>query len=46
VTDDGNDRISARDSTFDVVGCGRGRDVVIADRRDLVGADCELVSHR
>ncbi len=41
---DGDDRISARDGAFDVVGCGPGRDSVVADRRDLVGADCELVS--
>jgi Tol biopolymer transport system component len=37
----GDDRIDSRDRAFDVVGCGSGQDVVIADRRDLVGEDCE-----
>jgi hypothetical protein len=41
---DDNDRIEARDGDFDVVGCGAGRDVVVADRGDLVGVDCERVS--
>lgn len=40
----GNDRIDARDGAFDVVGCGSGGDTVLADRRDLVGEDCERVS--
>ena len=40
---DGNDRIEARDGAFDVVGCGSGSDTVVADRRDLVGEDCERV---
>jgi TolB protein len=43
---DGDDRMEARDGAFDVVGCGAGRDTVVADRRDLVGADCEVVSRR
>jgi Tol biopolymer transport system component len=37
----GDDRIHSRDGAFDVVGCGPGRDTVLADRRDLVGEDCE-----
>jgi dipeptidyl aminopeptidase/acylaminoacyl peptidase len=37
----GDDRIDSRDGAFDVVGCGTGRDTVLADRRDLVGEDCE-----
>jgi TolB protein len=41
---EGDDSIDARDGAFDVVGCGPGRDAVRADRRDLVGADCERVS--
>ena len=41
---DGDDAIDARDRGFDVVGCGSGRDTVRADRVDLVGVDCELVS--
>ena len=40
----GNDRIDARDGVFDVIGCGEGRDTVVADRSDLVGVDCERVS--
>jgi hypothetical protein len=41
---DGDDAIEARDGAFDVVGCGPGRDTVAADRRDLVGVDCERVA--
>jgi Tol biopolymer transport system component len=39
----GDDVIDARDGTFDVVGCGAGRDTVTADRGDLVGVDCERI---
>jgi Tol biopolymer transport system component len=39
----GADRIVARDEAFDVVGCGAGRDTVVADDDDLVGVDCERV---
>jgi Ca2+-binding RTX toxin-like protein len=42
----GNDRFLARNGSFDVIGCGPGRDTVIADRIDLVGPDCERVSRR
>jgi dipeptidyl aminopeptidase/acylaminoacyl peptidase len=42
----GNDRLLARDGEFDVIGCGAGRDTVIADRADLVGRDCERVSRQ
>ena len=38
------DRIVARDGAFDVVGCGGGNDLVVADRRDFVGIDCERVT--
>ena len=41
----GNDTFHARDSRFDVIGCGPGLDTVHADRRDLVGKDCERVTH-
>jgi dipeptidyl aminopeptidase/acylaminoacyl peptidase len=44
--EDGNDRFIARDGEFDVVGCGAGRDSVVADRGDLVGRDCEHVRRR
>jgi Tol biopolymer transport system component len=40
----GNDRIDTRDGIFDVIGCGEGRDTVVADGADLVGVDCERVS--
>jgi hypothetical protein len=43
---DGADSIDARGGGFDVVGCGAGRDRVRADRRDLVGVDCEQVARR
>jgi TolB protein len=43
---EGDDRIDARGGGFDVVGCGPGIDRVLADRRDLVGVDCEQVSRR
>jgi Ca2+-binding RTX toxin-like protein len=42
--EEGEDSFFARDGEFDVVGCGAGRDTVVADRRDLVGTDCERVS--
>jgi Tol biopolymer transport system component len=40
---DGNDSLRSRDGSFDVVGCGAGRDEVVADRVDLLGVDCERV---
>ena len=43
---EGGDRIDARGGGFDIVGCGPGIDRVLADRRDLVGVDCEQVSRR
>ena len=43
---EGNDVIGARDASFDVVGCGPGRDDVFADRVDLVGVDCERIRRR
>ena len=39
----GDDVLRASDGAFDVVGCGPGVDLVVADRRDLVGVDCERV---
>ena len=39
------DRIAARDGTRDVVDCGRGRDVAVVDRRDVVRR-CETVRRR
>jgi Tol biopolymer transport system component len=40
---EGNDSLRSRDGSFDIVGCGAGRDDVVADRVDLVGFDCERV---
>ena len=42
----GHDSLRSRDGSFDVVGCGGGRDEVVADRVDLVGVDCERVRRR
>jgi TolB protein len=42
----GRDTIRARDGERDIVGCGAGRDDVVADRIDLVGIDCERVRRR
>lgn len=39
----GNDVSYTRDGARDVVRCGRGRDVVYADRADRVARDCEVV---
>jgi len=42
----GNDVVNVRDGTRDVVTCGTGRDLVVADRKDRVGRDCERVERR
>jgi hypothetical protein len=39
----GNDRIRVRRGSVDRVRCGRGKDTVLAGRRDRVAADCERV---
>jgi hypothetical protein len=39
----GADVIYARDGYRDLISCGRGRDLVIADRKDKVSRDCERV---
>lgn len=39
----GMDYVHAQDGLRDVVGCGPGPDEVLADRLDLVAADCERV---
>ncbi|MBI4172750.1 MAG: hypothetical protein HY511_08305 [Actinobacteria bacterium] len=44
---DGNDVLDVADGTRgDRVACGRGRDVVIADRGDRIAFDCEVVRYR
>lgn len=42
----GNDTIAAADRTKDRIRCGTGRDVVVADRADVVARDCEVVRRR
>ena len=42
----GSDVIRARDEIRDVVTCGRGPDIVIADRRDRVAKSCDVVRMR
>jgi Ca2+-binding RTX toxin-like protein len=42
----GDDLLRSRDGFRDDVRCGRGFDIVIADRRDRVARDCELVFRR
>jgi hypothetical protein len=39
----GNDRIEAVNLRKDRISCGKGRDRVRADRKDVVSRDCELV---
>jgi hypothetical protein len=39
----GRDTLLSRDGVRDALGCGPGRDTVVADRTDRVGPDCELV---
>jgi RTX calcium-binding nonapeptide repeat (4 copies) len=42
----GADRIVANDTWQDRVLCGSARDIVVADRKDRVAADCETVSRQ
>ncbi len=43
----GDDRVAAEyDSGADLISCGPGRDVVVADPQDRVDQDCEVVSRR
>ena len=42
----GNDMIQAAFGGIDNVSCGRGLDVVAADREDRIAADCEVISRR
>jgi Ca2+-binding RTX toxin-like protein len=42
----GNDRVDVRDGERDSVKCGPGRDVVLADRKDRIAEDCEVVRRR
>jgi Ca2+-binding RTX toxin-like protein len=39
----GNDRFHVRDGEADHIVCGAGLDVVLADFKDVVSADCEIV---
>jgi hypothetical protein len=40
------DRIDAVNGARDVIRCGAGRDIVVADQKDVVGRDCETVTRR
>ena len=42
----GADRLEARDGAKDVILCGPGHDVVIADRLDTIAKTCEVVRRR
>ena len=42
----GDDRVNVHGGGADRVSCGAGRDVVVADRDDRVGGDCEKVKRR
>ena len=42
----GNDRIDVRDGERDTVKCGSGKDTVIADKKDKVAKDCEVVRRK
>jgi hypothetical protein len=39
----GHDRIYVRDGEADNVDCGEGTDFVLADDKDAVAANCEIV---
>jgi dipeptidyl aminopeptidase/acylaminoacyl peptidase len=39
----GSDILGAVDGARDVIDCGPGRDIVVAERRDRIGRDCERV---
>lgn len=39
----GRDTVRARDGARDRITCGGGRDTVVADRKDTVAKDCEVV---
>ena len=42
----GPDRIDSVNGVADTIRCGAGRDVVVADQKDRVTADCEVVTRR
>jgi len=42
----GPDRISTVNGARDVVRCGAGRDIVVADLKDVVARDCEVLTRR
>ena len=42
----GPDRIDAVNGTRDVIRCGAGRDLVVADLKDAVNIDCEVLTRR
>lgn len=42
----GPDRIDAVNGNRDVIRCGAGRDIVVADLKDAVNTDCEVLTRR
>lgn len=42
----GPHRIQTVNGVRDVIQCGAGRDIVVADQKDVVAADCELLTRR
>jgi hypothetical protein len=42
----GNDQLFSKDGRIDVVTCGSGFDVVVADVKDVIARSCEKVSRR
>ena len=42
----GNDTVKVKDGVRDRVTCGGGRDTVVADKKDKVAKDCEVVRRR
>ncbi len=42
----GSDRIDSVNGAADTIRCGGGRDLVVADLKDRIAADCEIVTRR
>jgi hypothetical protein len=40
------DRIDAVNGVRDTIRCGAGRDIVVADQKDVVASDCEVLTRR
>ena len=42
----GPDRIDSVNGSRDTIRCGGGRDIVVADQKDVVSSDCEVLTRR